>query len=167
MPPKKHLPPRLSDYLLEKAAPFEFYPKRMYGLSPEIRKIFSDLSRDLVEWRKTFQPKGDNRRLDFHAKPAMLDQFYSKELLAAVPGFVQVLLQPRAVEVVGADKLGEFAKTVGSKAEVKPNGIAEIWINASEQSRAQATMLSSLGEVIAAGWKAKLQATTLPTESAT
>jgi hypothetical protein len=89
MPPKKDLPPRLSDYLLEKAAPFEFYPKRLYGLTPEVRKIFGDLSRDLVEWRKTFQPKGDSRRLDFHAQPVMLDQFYSKELLSAVPGFVE------------------------------------------------------------------------------
>lgn len=89
MPTKKDLPPRLSEYLLQKAAPFEFYPKRIYGLTPDVRKIFTDLARELVDWRKTFQPKSDDRRLEFFAQPVMLDQFYSKELLAAVPGFVE------------------------------------------------------------------------------
>ncbi len=86
---KKDLPPRLSEYLLQKAAPFEFYPKKIYGLTPDVRKILGDLSRELVDWLKTFQPKGDSRKLDFFAQPVMLDQFYSKELLSAVPGFVE------------------------------------------------------------------------------
>jgi hypothetical protein len=90
MPTKKPaLPSRLSEYLLQKAEPFEFYPKRIYGLAPEVREIFRDLSRALVEWRKTFQPKSDGRDCDFHGQPVMLDQFYSRELLAAVPGFVE------------------------------------------------------------------------------
>lgn len=99
--PKKDLPPSLSEYLLQKAAPFEFYPKRIYGLTPEFRKIFSDLSRELVDWRKTFQPKGDSRRLDFFAQPAMLDQFYSKELLMAVPGFVERTRRLQELTFVG------------------------------------------------------------------
>ena len=86
---KKDLPPRLSEYLLQKAAPFEFYPKRIYGLTPEVRKIFVDLARELVDWLKTFQPKGDNRKLGVFAQPVMLDRFYSKELLLAVPEFVE------------------------------------------------------------------------------
>ena len=102
MPPKKQdLPPRLSEYLLRKAAPFEFYPKRIYGLAPEVRKIFLDLSRELVEWRKAFQPRSDDRKLDFFAQPVMLDQFYSKELLAAVPGFVERTQDLRTVTFAG------------------------------------------------------------------
>jgi hypothetical protein len=80
---KQELPPRLSEYLLKRAEPFEFYPKRIYGLVPEVRKIFTDLARELVDWRKTFQPRGDDRQLHFFGQPVMLDQFYSKELLAA------------------------------------------------------------------------------------
>src|SRR6185295_16948602 len=102
MPPKKHvLPPRLSEYLLQKAAPFEVYPSRIYGLTPAFRKIFVDLSRELVDWRKTFQPMDDKRALDFLAQPVMLDQFYSKELLSAVPGFVQRTQDLRALSFRG------------------------------------------------------------------
>jgi hypothetical protein len=102
MPSKKQdLPQRLSEYLLRKAEPFEFYPKRIYGLDPDVRRVFLDLSRELVEWRKAFQPKGDGRRLDFFAQPVMLDQFYSKELLAAVPGFVERTQELRALTFTG------------------------------------------------------------------
>ena len=96
---KQELPPRLSEYLLKKAEPFEFYPKRIYGLVPEVRQIFTDLARELVDWRKTFQPKGDNRQLHFFAQPVMLDQFYSKELLAWIP-----------TELFGTNKSGLLSK---------------------------------------------------------
>lgn len=83
-------------------------------------------------------------------------------------GQVQVLLQPRAVEAVNASKLAELAKSIGSKVDTKSNGTAEIWLSAAEQSGVQSAMLASLGESIAAGWKAKLQAPLLPSaESAT
>ena len=98
---KQDLPPRLSKYLCRKAEPFEFYPKRIYGLDPEVRKIFRDLSSELVEWRKAFQPKSDARTLDFVAQPVMLDQFYSKKLLAAVPGFVERTQELRTLTFAG------------------------------------------------------------------
>lgn len=102
MPAKKQeLPPRLSEYLLKKAEPFEFYPKRIYGLVPEVRRIFTDLARELVDWRKTYQPKTDVRQLNFFGQPVMLDQFYSKELLAAVPGFVERTQQLEALTFAG------------------------------------------------------------------
>lgn len=102
MPTKKQeLPSRLSEYLLKRAEPFEFYPKRIYGLVPEVRKIFTDLARELVDWRKTFQPRGDDRQLHFFGQPVMLDQFYSKELLAAVPGFVERTQDLQALTFAG------------------------------------------------------------------
>ena len=102
MPAKKQdMPPLLSEYLLKKAEPFEFYPKRIYGLVPEFRKIFTDLARELVDWRKTFQPRGDERQLHCFGQPVMLDQFYSKELLAAVPGFVERTQHLQALTFAG------------------------------------------------------------------
>jgi len=101
MPAQKQEFPRLSEYLLKKAEPFEFYPKKIYGLSPEFRKVFTDLARELVDWRKTFQPRGDERQLQFFGQPVMLDQFYSKELLAAVPGFVERTQHLQALTFAG------------------------------------------------------------------
>lgn len=61
-------------------------------------------------------------------------------------GHVLALLQPRAVEVVGQAKLAELAKSIGGKAEIKSNGTAEIWLNASTPSDSQTAMLAALGE---------------------
>lgn len=71
---------------------------------------------------------------------------------------VQVLLQQRAVDAVGHEKLQELAKSVGAKAELKSAGWAEFWINAANGSDAERAVLVKLGEAIADGWKAKLQA---------
>jgi hypothetical protein len=70
-------------------------------LAPEFRNVFRDISRELVGWRKTFQPKKDTRQLDFFARPVMLDQFYSKELLTAVPGFVERTQDLRTLTFAG------------------------------------------------------------------
>lgn len=79
---------------------------------------------------------------------------------------VQVNLQQRAVDAVGQDKLQDFAKSLGTKAEIKSTGWAEFWINAAHDSDAQRTVLAKLGEAIAEGWRAKLQAAGQGGESA-
>jgi hypothetical protein len=68
-----------------------------------------------------------------------------------------MLLQPRAVDAVGQQVLTELAKSIGTKADIKSNGVGEIWLNAFESSGGQTAMLTNLGAGVAAGWKAKLQ----------
>lgn len=75
-------------------------------------------------------------------------------------GQVQVHLQARAVEAIGSEKLHELAKSAGSRAEVRPNGTAELWLSAAEGNDAPKSMLLGLGELIFLGWKSKLQAPT-------
>ena len=81
-------------------------------------------------------------------------------------GFVQVNLQARAVEAVGAEMVHELAKSATAKADIKSNGSAEFWLNATESTEVQRAMLSKLGEAIALGWKSKLQAPGSSGESA-
>jgi hypothetical protein len=72
-------------------------------------------------------------------------------------GSVQLLFQTRAVEAIGDAELHRFASALGSKAVVKPNGLAELWIDVTKPATSYAEALSSIGQAIAAGWKSKME----------
>lgn len=82
----------LSKHLLVEASRFFLYPTTTYrskvGLAAQ--KILDDAFRNLVEWRKTFTPLRNvgSSKLLFD-DPNALDQFYSSELLRAVPEMVE------------------------------------------------------------------------------
>lgn len=88
----KELAPTLSKHLLGEASRFFLYPTTTYrtkvGLAAQ--KILDDAFRNLVEWRKTFTPlkNVESSKLLFD-NPIALDQFYSRELLRAVPEMVE------------------------------------------------------------------------------
>jgi hypothetical protein len=85
--------PTLSAYLLEKANRFLLYPQRISGTSADraVRKMYDQIRLIMVEWRKTFapRPQADNNMLAILGSPPSLDEVYSRELLAAVPGIVE------------------------------------------------------------------------------
>jgi hypothetical protein len=101
---KKDYPPFLSQYLLQKAAPFMMYPHRAYSLTAKERGLADNVTRKLMEWRKTFQPKPADPDLDMFSEETMLDQVYSRDLLAAVPDFVKRTQSLRQITLAGMRK---------------------------------------------------------------
>src|SRR5688572_8284666 len=82
--------PTLSEHLLREAAKFTFYPQRVRRtrLNKAVQDGFDKLRRQLVEWRKTFAPRGEAAFTDassFMTSPIMLDELYSRDLLREVP----------------------------------------------------------------------------------
>ena len=98
---KKEYPPFLSQYLLKKAAPFFIYPHRDYTVSPKSRSLLDNFTRKLMEWRKTFQPRPLEPEIDVFGDSTMLDQVYTRDLLAAVPEYVKRTQALRQVTLSG------------------------------------------------------------------
>lgn len=72
-------------------------------------------------------------------------------------GKVQAMLQARAIDAVGEDNLQQIVKVMGSTLVVRPNGCGEFWIDGHKSPSDYAETLTSLGNNLAAGWKAKMQ----------
>ena len=84
----KPLPQYLSQYLTDRAKPFLIYPGRNYQLAAMGRQLIDTLTRQFVDWRKTFQPPGKAQLVPLLEDARVLDQLYSRDLLAAVPDIV-------------------------------------------------------------------------------
>jgi len=87
---KRPLPSTLSAHLLEEAARFLGYPDRQRRDRHSARavKLLDDKLRAIFEWRRTFAPPqaGDVHKV--LGDTGLLDEFYSREILRAVPGMV-------------------------------------------------------------------------------
>jgi hypothetical protein len=86
--------PTLSEHLLREAAKFLFYPRRVRRtrMNMAVQNGFDQLRRQLVEFRKTFAPKGDVAFVEgsnLMTSPVMLDELYSRDLLREVPQIVE------------------------------------------------------------------------------
>jgi hypothetical protein len=71
-------------------------------------------------------------------------------------GKIQLLLHPRAMEGVERDKLNDAAKAMGSNLLPKANGSGEIWIDGHRSASHYAQPLTDVAQLIAAGWRAKM-----------
>src|SRR5271166_4679398 len=88
----------LSGHLLQEASKFHMYPARVYRTRSNLdaQKIHDTILAMLVEWRETFAPWPQNdpdtaahERCDkILTSPVLLDEFYCRDLLKAVPGIV-------------------------------------------------------------------------------
>ncbi len=101
---KKEYPPFLSEYLLEKAAPFLIYPHRAYTLDSKTRSLFDNFTRKLMDWRKTYQPKAIDTDVDVFGDSTMLDQVYTRDLLTAVPEYVKRTQCLKTMTLAGMQK---------------------------------------------------------------
>jgi hypothetical protein len=99
---KKEYPPFLSQYLLQKAGPFLIYPHRAYALDPKTRGLVDNFTRKLMDWRKTYQPKTVDT--DVFGDATMLDQVYTRDLLAAVPEYVKRTQSLKTMTLAGMQK---------------------------------------------------------------
>jgi len=71
-------------------------------------------------------------------------------------GLVQVYLQPRAMEAVGEDNVQKSADALGARLAIKPSKCGEIWLDGHKPAVNYTESLKSLGQAVAAGWKAKM-----------
>lgn len=82
----------LSVHLLREAERFHMYPKRMdrTRVNLDYQRTFDDkIMAKIVEWRKTFAPKPEDEAIELFNDSVLLDEFYCRDLLKAVPGMVQ------------------------------------------------------------------------------
>jgi hypothetical protein len=91
----------LSEYLLEKATSFLFYPQRTR--SPVVRKMWDNVRRQLVEWRKTFGAPYDpmNGIVKILNSPTSLNEFYCREMLTGIPEIVDRTLKLSHLTLTG------------------------------------------------------------------
>src|SRR3990172_6107995 len=87
---KQTTAPTLSRHLLQEADKFLMYPQRVYRTRSnlDVQKSFDKFVRKLVEWRKTFAPKPEDEAAEFYSSPHLLNEFYCRDLLTAVPAIV-------------------------------------------------------------------------------
>ncbi len=85
---KQPMAPTLSSHLLREAGKFVCYPDRAHRdrVNPE---YWDKFVRALVEWRKTFHPENEGNVDALLTKPALLDEFYCRDLLKAIPAIVE------------------------------------------------------------------------------
>ena len=88
---KQSTAPTLSGHLLREAERFRLYPQRAYRTrsSLDLQKGADKFLRKIIEWRKTFAPKPEDQATDFFSDPVLLDEFYCRDLLKAVPAIVE------------------------------------------------------------------------------
>ena len=81
----------LSGHLLREAEKFSMYPQRIYRTRGNLdaQKIFDKFMGKIVEWRKTFVPSAKSEKMFFFSDPVLLDEFYCRDLLKAIPGIVE------------------------------------------------------------------------------
>jgi hypothetical protein len=81
----------LSDHLLREAEKFRMYPERIYRTRKNLnaQKSFDKFMGRIVEWRKTFVPSGKAEDVFFSSDRVLLDEFYCRDLLKAIPGIVE------------------------------------------------------------------------------
>ncbi len=99
--------PTLSQHLLREAERFILYPQRAYRtkLNLATQKALENGMKQLVEWRKTFAPRPDDKAVsDFWTGEVMLDQLYCRALLQEVPGYVERTRALRALTLSGIPK---------------------------------------------------------------
>jgi hypothetical protein len=80
----------LSDHLLREAEKFRMYPQRIRRTRGNLdaQKIFDKYMGKIVRWRETFFPSAKHDD-DFFSDPVLLDEFYCRDLLKAIPGIVE------------------------------------------------------------------------------
>lgn len=88
---KQSTAPTLSGHLLREAERFRMYPQRAYRTrsSLDLQKGVEKFLRKIIEWRKTFAPKPEDQATDFFSDPVLLDEFYCRDLLKAIPAIVE------------------------------------------------------------------------------
>jgi hypothetical protein len=79
-------------------------------------------------------------------------------------GKIQILLHARAMEVAGRETLTDLAKTMGTNLVSKSNGSGEIWIDGQKPASDYVKGLTALAQLIAAGWKSKMDNQSTATE---
>jgi Endonuclease NucS len=73
-------------------------------------------------------------------------------------GAVQVFLQPRAVQAAGKNYIQTAAENMDAKLTVRTDGTAEFWLDGRKPATSYGEALKALGQRMAAGWKAKMDA---------
>ncbi len=92
---KQSTAPTLSRHLLLEADRFLLYPQRIRRTrsNSDVQKGHDRILRMLVEWRKTFAPGPQDelteRCNELLSSPVLLDEFYCRDLLNAVPAIVE------------------------------------------------------------------------------
>jgi hypothetical protein len=88
---KRSAAPTLSLHLLGEAERFRMYPLRVYRTRTNLdtQKRLDNFMGKIVEWRKTFAPGAKDEVADFLSDPVLLDEFYCRDLLKAIPGIVE------------------------------------------------------------------------------
>jgi hypothetical protein len=89
---KRSAAPTLSLHLLREAERFRMYPQRVYRTRGNLdyEKVFDNkVMGKIVEWRKTFVPSPMDELALLFEDPVLLDEFYCRDLLKAIPGIVE------------------------------------------------------------------------------
>ena len=86
---RQELASTLSEHLLREAQRFVMYPQTMRRSEANLaaQEALDGLRRRLMEWRKTFAPRGRSQ-LEFLSTPVLLDEVYCRDLLKSIPEVV-------------------------------------------------------------------------------
>ena len=144
--------PALSAHLLREAEGFLFFPDRVRRTERNLaaQEILDQVRRNLIEWRKTFTPRGKEELAASAQKlfdPVFLDEIYARDLSKTVPNLVERTLRLSRVSFSGIPR-GESLMYLREAANCYIFGLPQAAIalaRASVESRLRGKAASLLG----------------------